>query len=143
VQNSSDLKEKIMRTMLLFAALLGAVTLAVGSSFVSNASKDGQKQKATMVFTEPVKLQNVVLKGEYLFVHDNAAMMRGEACTFVYKGNVETAKNLVLSFHCMPTNRTKVGTCTVRTAEPTPGVVELREFQFAGETESHMVPPAK
>ena len=83
-----------MRRMLLFAALLGAVTLAVGSSFVSNASKDGQKQKATMVFTEPVKLQNVVLKGEYLFVHDNAAMMRGEACTFVYKGNVETAKNL-------------------------------------------------
>jgi len=132
-----------MKRMLLFAALICAVTLAIGSSFVSNASKAGQKQRASMTFTKPVKLQGVVLKGEYLFVHDDAAMMRGVACTFVYKGNVETSKNLVVSFHCIPANRTKVGNFTVRTAEPSPGVVELREFQFAGETESHLVPPAK
>jgi hypothetical protein len=132
-----------MKKVLLFAALLGAITLATGSSFVSNASKSGQKQRATVVFTEPTKLQNVVLKGEYLFVHDNDAMMRGETCTFVYKGSVESAKNLVLSFHCIPTNRAKVDNFTVRTAQPTPGVIELREFQFAGEAESHMVPPAK
>ena len=132
-----------MKRLLLFAALLCAVTLAMGSSFVSNASKTGQKQRASMTFFEPVKLQGVVLKGEYLFVHDNDAMMRGEACTFVYKGKVETSKNLVLSFHCTPANRTKVGNFTVRTVEPSPGVAELREFQFAGETESHLVPPAK
>ena len=132
-----------MKKLLLFAALLCAVTLAIGSSFVSNASKAGQKQKASMTFTEPVRLQGVVLKGEYLFVHDDAAMMRGEACTFVYKGNVETSKNLVLSFHCIPENRARVASFTVRTAMPSPGVVELREFQFAGETESHLVPPAK
>lgn len=131
-----------MKKVLLFAALLCAVTLSVGSSFVSNASKS-QKQRATVTFNEPVKLQNMVLKGEYLFIHDNDAMMRGEACTFVYKGNVETAKNLVLSFHCIPANRAKVSNFTVRTGQLTPGVVELREFQFAGETESHMVPPVK
>jgi hypothetical protein len=132
-----------MKRLLLFAALLCAVTLAIGSSFVSSASKAGQKQRASMTFTEPVKLQGILLKGEYLFVHDDAAMMRGEACTFVYKGSVETARNLVTSFHCIPANRAKVGNFTVRTGEPTPGVVEVREFQFAGETESHLVPPVK
>ena len=129
-----------MKRLLLFAALLCAGTLVIGSSFVSNASKAGQKLRASMTFTEPVKLQGLVLKGEYLFIHDNEAMVRGEACTFVYKGNVETAKNLVASFHCIPENRAKVDHFTVRTTEPSPGVVELREFQFAGETESHLVP---
>ena len=42
-----------MKRLLLFAALLCAVTLAIGSSFVSNASKAGPKQRASMTFTEP------------------------------------------------------------------------------------------
>src|SRR5437763_13621153 len=115
-----------MKRLLLFAALLCAVTLAIGSSFVSNASKAGQKQKASMTFTEPVRLQGVVLKGEYLFVHDDAAMMRGEACTFVYKGNVETARNLVVSFHCIPEYRTKVANFPVSAAVPSRGRVARR-----------------
>src|SRR5437016_9578473 len=129
-----------MKRLLLFAALLCAVTLAIGSSFVSNASKAGQKQKASMTFTEPVRLQGVVLKGEYLFVHDDAAMMRGEACTFVYKGDADIASKLVVSFHCTPLQRQKVDSFVVRTEQVSPGVNELREFQFSGETEAHGVP---
>src|SRR5438132_12635882 len=121
-----------MKRLLLFAALLCAVTLAIGSSFVSNASKAGQKQKASMTFTEPVRLQGVVLKGEYLFVHDDAAMMRGEACTFFYKGNVETSKNLIVSFHCIPKYRSTEAIFTVRSVLPLLVDVGLLGHSFGG-----------
>jgi hypothetical protein len=132
-----------MKSLLLFVTLLCAVALGTGSSFISKASNGGQKQRAIITFNEPVRLQGVMLKGEYLFVHDNEAMMRGEACTFIYKGNAEVPENLVVSFHCVPVKRTKVGNFTVRTAELSPGFVELREFQFANETEAHLAPPVK
>jgi hypothetical protein len=84
---------------------------------------------------------NVVLpKGEYLFVHDDAMMARGEACTSVYslKGN---SRKLMASFHCTPVPRTAVKSFTVRTMQVTPSAIEeFREFQFAGSTESHLVP---
>jgi hypothetical protein len=93
-----------------------------------------------MQFDSPVKLQGVVLQGKYLFVHDDAAMKRGEACTRVYKGEAEVADKLVASFHCIPVARTKVTHFTVRSLETSPGIVEMREFQFSGETEGHAVP---
>jgi len=87
-----------------------------------------------------VKLMGATLQGEYLFVHDDEAMARGEACTYVYKGVAEVANKLVVSFHCTPAPRTKVANFTVRTLLTTPGHPELREFQFAGSTETHLVP---
>lgn len=93
-----------------------------------------------MKFTQPVKLMNVVLNGEYLFVHDDAAMARGEACTFVYKGVAENRDKLVVSFHCTPAERSKAASFTVRTLLTAPGQIEVREFQFAGSTEAHLVP---
>ena len=128
-----------MKSFVLLAALLFAVTLS-SASIAGNAKNDGKKQKATMQFTQPVRLQGVMLKGEYLFVHDDAAMMRGEACTFVYKGNSEIASKLVVSFHCTPAERAKVGSFTVRMEQVSPGVSELREFQFGGDTEAHVIP---
>jgi len=127
-----------MRSLFLLAALLLAVTVS-SSSVASKATNDGKKQRAVMQFTEPVRLQGVLLKGEYLFIHDDAAMMRGETCTFVYEGNREVASKLVVSFHCTPTQRSKVNTFTIRTEQGASGV-ELREIQFSGDTESHVVP---
>jgi len=99
-----------------------------------------QKERAVANFDQPVKLLDVVLEGEYLFVHDDAAMMRGEMCTFVYKGVMETPDKLVISFHCIPKSRTKVASFTVRTNQVSPGITEVREIQFAGSTEAHLVP---
>jgi len=93
-----------------------------------------------MKFDQPVKLMGATLKGEYLFVHDDEAMARGEACTFVYKGEAENPNNLVVSFHCTPAVRGKVDYFTVRTLLTSPGQYELREFQFRGSTEAHLVP---
>jgi len=129
-----------MKSLFLLFALLFAVALSSSSAVVSKASNPSKKQKAVAQFNDPVRLQGILLKGQYLFVHDDAAMMRGEACTFVYKGDAEIASKLVVSFHCTPVQRQKVGGFVVRTEQVSPGVNELREFQFGGETEAHAVP---
>ena len=83
---------------------------------------------------------DIRLKGEYLFVHDESAMVRGEACTYVYQGVEEKPENLVIYFHCTPMMRTIAALFVVRTVEVAPGRFEVREFQFAGSPEGHLVP---
>lgn len=127
-----------MRRLILFVALLGAVML---TSFTSaSVAGSSNKERAVILFDRPVQLLDVSLKGEYLFVHDDTAMARGEACSYVYRGIVESPDKLVISFHCLPELRAKARNFTVRTAESKSGIAELREFQFAGSTESHRVP---
>lgn len=106
----------------------------------SRASYAVQKQSAVARFNEPVVVQGIVLKGEYLFVHDDAAMARGEACTYIYKGVAPLRDKLVVSFHCIPAERAKASHFVWRTAQTKTGTVELREFQFGGQTESHLIP---
>ena len=120
--------------MVLCALIIGAV------SWETQASNTARKQSAVTNFDRPVVLHGVTLKGEYLFVHDDAAMQRGEACTYVYEGNAAIPKKLVMSFHCVPVQRTKAKQFITRSVETSPGIVELQEFQFAGDTESHAVP---
>lgn len=128
-----------MRTLVFLSLVLCA--LIVGSvSWTTTAAMHGQKQRAVAKFNNPVTLQGVVLKGTYLFVHDDAAMKRGEACTRVYKGEAEETDNLVASFHCIPVPRAKAKYFRVRTLETSSGTVELREFQFGGDSEGHAVP---
>ncbi len=129
-----------MKSFLLFIALLCAVTLSSSSVPSTNAANAAKKERAVMNFDRPVELMGVTLKGEYLFVHDDQTMAHGQACTFVYKGLAEIPKNLVVSFHCLPAVRDKVAHFTVRTLLTASGQYELREFQFAGSTEAHLVP---
>ena len=134
-------REIIVKSFLLCVALLCAVTLSSSSApSVTNAANVAKKERATITFSQPVTLIGVTLKGDYLFVHDEAAMVRGEACTFVYKGNAEFADKLVVSFHCTPVPRDTVAYFTVRTMLIRPGQSELSEFQFVGSSEAHLVP---
>jgi len=128
-----------MKRLILFAALLFTVTLGINSSIATKASPEHKKQRAVTQFNQPVNLLGVVLKGEYLFVHDDEAMMRGEACTFVYEGSAAIDRKLVVSFHCVPAERVKALGFTVR-MENVAGVQKLREYQFKGDTEAHTVP---
>jgi hypothetical protein len=131
-----------MKSVLLFVALICAVVLT-STSFAIDKSPVARKQKATAQFNQPIVVQGVTLKGEYLFVHDDAAMARGEACTRIYKGNTELASNLVVEFHCVPIQRDKTSYFIVRTQQRADGVIELSEFQFKGDTEGHAMPPLK
>jgi hypothetical protein len=130
-----------MKSFLLFIALLGAVALSTSSAPSGTSAASGTKtERATVTFSQPVTLMGRALKGEYLFVHDDAAMARGEACSYIYKGNAAIADKLVVSFHCTPVPRTIVGHFTVRTMLIAPGQYELSEYQFAGSSEGHLVP---
>ncbi|HZJ46299.1 MAG TPA: hypothetical protein VFD63_21150 [Pyrinomonadaceae bacterium] len=120
--------------MVLCALIIGSV------SWETRASDTARKQSAVTNFDRAVVLHGVTLKGEYLFVHDDAAMQRGEACTYVYEGNAPIPKKLVVSFHCVPIERAKAKNFILRSVETSPGVTELQEFQFAGDTEGHAVP---
>ena len=128
-----------MKSLFLLAVLLFAVALSSSTAVVSKAANPAKTKKATVLFNDPVMLMGVTLKGQYLFVHDDEAMARGEACTFVYKGDAPIASKLVVSFHCVPTQRLKVNSFIVRT-ELIAGINQLREYQFEGETEAHTVP---
>jgi hypothetical protein len=130
-----------MKSLLLFIAILCVVTLSSSlTPSVSNAANAAKKERAVVKFDEPVQLLGITLKGKYLFVHNDAAMATGEACTFVYEGQAENVNNLVIAFHCTPAERARAGYFTVRTLPTLTGQYELREFQFAGSTEAHLVP---
>ena len=128
-----------MKSLVFFVVVLSA--LIIGSvSWETKASNTARKQSAVINFDRAVILHGVTLKGEYLFVHDDAAMQRGEACTYVYEGNAPIPEKLVVSFHCVPVQRVKAKNFIVRSIETSPGIAELQEFQFAGDTEGHAVP---
>lgn len=127
-----------MKSVAFFLMVLCA--LIIGSVSWETRASNTRKQSAVTKFDQAVVLHGVTLKGEYLFVHDDAAMQRGEACTYVYEGNAPIREKLVVSFHCVPTERAKAKQFIIRSVETAPGVTELQEFQFAGDTEGHAVP---
>jgi len=101
-------------------------------------------EKATVQFDEPVKLLNVILKGEYLFVHDEGKMARGEDCTYVYNYSNGKQGDLVVSFHCIPVACQKADHFTITVnLQPGTNLMELSEFRFAGSEEGHKVPQGK
>ena len=128
-----------MKTLVFFSVVLCALILG-SVSWTSTAATDVGKRKAVVEFTSPVTVQGVALKGKYLFVHDDAAMNRGDACTYIYKGEAEARNKLVASFHCIHVERAKANSFIVRSRETAPGIVEILEFQFPGETAAHAVP---
>jgi hypothetical protein len=130
-----------MKISLLLVVLLFAVAVTSGSApLASNPANLANKERAEVTFGSPVQLMGITLKGQYLFVHDDAAMARGETCTFVYKGSYESHSKLVASFHCMPAFRDRVAHFTLRTELNSRGEAELVEYQFGGSAEAHMVP---
>ncbi len=50
--------------------------------FEQTKAQPPEIQRAFVEFTEPIKLLGAVLKGDYLFLHDEAKMARGEPCTW-------------------------------------------------------------
>jgi len=130
-----------MKRLLFLVGLLCALILSSSSTPSITSSAEGTKKaRAEVRFDQPVNLMGETLMGNYLFVHDDMAMARGDACTYVYKGNAEVQENLVISFHCKPQERNKASHFTVRSRKTASGLEELTEFQFSGSTESHLVP---
>ena len=127
-----------MKRLLVAASMLAALVITIGV-FTAQARTDAKKtDRATIQFTEPVKLLNVILKGQYLFVHDEEKMASGQDCTYVY----DSSGKLVVSFHCIPIERpkaTRFRVLSVRVGTSN-GPREMKEYQFEGSTQAHQVP---
>jgi hypothetical protein len=124
-----------------FALLLtlAASMMVTGVFTMTGATAETESQKAVVVFDEPTRLLNVTLKGQYLFVHDDGRMARGEDCTYVYTYTEGKPGDLVVSFHCRPVPRQKAVGFNVTVAMQS-NRYELVEYQFAGSSEGHRVP---
>jgi hypothetical protein len=127
-----------MKRLLVTTSMLAALVITIGV-FTAHARTEAKKtERATIQFNEPVKLLNVILKGEYLFVHDEAKMASGQDCTYVY----DKSGKLVASFHCIPIERPKAAGFRVLSVRvgTSNGPREMKEYQFSGSTEAHQVP---
>ena len=127
-----------MKRLIVTASMLAALVITIGV-FNAQARTDAKKaQRATVEFNEPVKLLNVILKGQYLFVHDEEKMASGQDCTYVY----DASGKLIVSFHCIPVERPKATGFRVLTVRvgPADGPKEMKEYQFYGSTEAHQIP---
>lgn len=121
--------------------VLGAAIIAGSALAVTAASPASENERAVVVFNENVKLLDVMLRGEYLFLHDDEKMAEGKPCLYVYQHLNGQAGKLVISFHCIPVERRKVDSFRVIvTAKSDPiGLAEIEEIQFAGSEKAHRV----
>jgi hypothetical protein len=126
-----------MKRLLIAASMVAALMVTIGAFAAHTKAEAKKNERATIEFTQTVKLLNVVLKGEYLVVHDEAMMAKGEDCTYIY----DKSGKLIVSFHCTPVERPKSDRFRVVTRRLDPsGLSEVVEIQFAGSTEAHIVP---
>ncbi|PYP86565.1 MAG: hypothetical protein DMF61_12860 [Blastocatellia bacterium AA13] len=120
-----------------------AVALMISFSLMPvGAANRIKRDQAAVSFPETVKLLGVLLRGDYVIVHDEEMMALGEACTYVYTSDSGQPGKLVISFHCEHQEREKVNKFTVRYI-PRRGAFDLpevKEFQFAGDATAHRVP---
>ena len=99
--------------------------------------------------TNPTDVDGVILDaGQYVIVHDDLKMAKGEACTTLYCLDPERGWKAVVSFHCIPVLRPMVDRTTLtivpggvaRDGKGLRSVDRLVEYQLAGELEGHGVP---
>jgi hypothetical protein len=124
--------------------MIGALMMVSSTSAKTGRVADSKIQQDVVEFDTQVKLLNVILKGQYLFVHDEERMARGESCTYVYKYADGKKGELVVSFHCIPVAREKTNHFTITTRKlPNIDLYELVEYRLAGSSEGHRVPTEK
>jgi hypothetical protein len=131
-----------MKRMILVIPLLLASLACINSRAASGASENTRREEAVVEFTETVRLQGVLLRGQYLILHDNAKMAAGEPCLQVYTMKSGKRDRLVIALHCEPVERKQAERFTVlltpRNSAYT--VREVREIQFAGFAKAHRIP---
>ena len=130
-----------MKRMILAIPLLLA-SIAFINAPAAGMTGNPQREEAVVEFTELVRLQGVLLRGQYLIFHDDTKMVAGEPCLYVYTMKDGKRDKLVIALHCEPVEREKAKQFTVlltpRYSANT--VREVREIQFAGFAKAHIIP---
>jgi hypothetical protein len=131
-----------MKRMILAIPLLLASLAFVNAPAANRMTDNPQREEAVVEFTEVVKLQGVLLRGQYLIYHDDKMMEAGKPCLYIYTMKAGKRDSLVIAVHCEPVEREKAKQFTVlltpRYSAYT--VREVREIQFAGFAKAHKIP---
>lgn len=129
-----------------FAFIAAAIALLSTSGIATNGSNVAPSKQWTVVeFSVPTRVGNHVLLGQYLLVHDDARMAKGEPCSAIYRFDPSRGpQERVVEFMCIPNHAAVTGSLQLK-MKPEPGVssaarVALVGYQFAGDSETHGVP---
>jgi hypothetical protein len=130
-----------MKRMILAIPLLLA-SLAFITAPAAGMTGNPQREEAVVEFTELVKLQGVLLRGEYMIFHDDAKVAEGEPCLYIYTMKAGKRDQLVIALHCEPVEREMAKQFTVLLTPRNSAymVREVREIQFAGSAKAHRIP---
>jgi hypothetical protein len=125
------------------ASVLVVGTL-IPATFVMSRDRMPGKQSAIVRFEHPTRVGSQILIGNYVIVHDEEKMTRGEPCTTFYRvGTRLRLLDEIVSFRCIPHERPIAPDFTTTvSSNPELGIDTLTEYQFAGDSEGHGVPIA-
>jgi len=131
-----------MKRMILAIPLLLASLAFINAPAANGMTGNLPGEEAVVEFTELVRLQGVLLRGQYLIYHDDEMMEAGKPCLYVYMMKDGKRDQLVIAVHCEPVERKPAKEFTVlltpRNSAYT--VREVREIQFAGIAKAHRIP---
>jgi hypothetical protein len=131
-----------MKHMILAIPLLLASLAFINAPAANRMTGNLPGEEAVVEFTELVKLQGVLLRGQYLIYHDDEMMEAGKPCLYIYTMKEGKRDQFVIAVHCEPVERKPVKEFTVlltpRNSAYT--VREVREIQFAGFAKAHIIP---
>jgi hypothetical protein len=125
--------------MLVGAAVV--LSLFTVASAAPNNVGPSSRRWAIVKFSDPVLVQRNLLMGQYLVVHDDARMARGEPCTSIHRFDPARGPQAVeVEFMCKPEQRAVCDKTTLTVRRNASGFNELIEYQFAGDSEVHGIP---
>jgi hypothetical protein len=130
-----------MKRITFIIAVFGVLAVAALSSQTGTASASNNKEVALVEFTQTVKLAGVLLRGQYLVVHDDTRMAADWPCMSIYRGDSVEQGKLIVSYHCRRVVRDRSETFTMRTSRAGwSNIPEVTEIQFAGSPFAHQIP---
>ncbi len=99
-----------------------------------------QYKSVIVTFTKNTLFYDTVLRGDYLIVHDDAAMaVPGKHCTRIYHYENGQIGALVTTFRCQPVP-SETAKQTNFSVVPSVTIDRVSGFQIAGDEEIHAVP---
>ena len=131
-----------MRFRMLLGALLVVGLFTSASATAKPGNVAGNRQWTLVNFPNPVLVQDNIVMGPVLIVHDSEKMARGEACTTFYRFDPSRGpREEIVSFHCVPT-KASVKETTTLTLSPVSaaGCKRLIAYQIGGDSEIHGIP---
>jgi len=131
-----------MKRMILASPLLLTLLAFINAPAADRMTGNPLREEAVVEFTELVKLQGVLLRGQYLIYHDDEMMESGKPCLNIYTMKAGKRDKLVIAVHCEPVERklAKEFTVLLTPRNSAYTVREVREIQFAGFAKAHRIP---